>query len=67
MNLKSRIRNLEKQKAKQNKPAWVIVKDGDPIPEGVKAYSPEANPDLWDEDTKSEVNYKSEVKNEKDN
>jgi len=35
---------------------YVIVKDGEPIPEGVKAYSPLANPDLWDEDM-SEVQH----------
>jgi hypothetical protein len=50
MTTKSRLKRLEKHKQpKDTGPAYVIVKDGDPIPEGVKCYSPEANPDLWDE------------------
>jgi hypothetical protein len=63
MSIKSRISKLEKKKANQTKPAWVIVKDGDPIPEGmegVKIYEG-ISPDDWDQDTKSEV------KNGKDN
>jgi len=50
-NLNRRIEELEKQKKQENKPAWVIVySDDQVIPEGVKAYAPEADPDLWDED-----------------
>lgn len=47
--IKSRLDDLETKKTISEKPAWVIVKDGEEPPEGVKAYSPEANPDLWDE------------------
>jgi ribosomal protein L39E len=75
MSIKSRISKLEKKKANQTKPAWVIVKDGDPIPEGVKCYHPSVSPDLWDEDNEASSiastcnagQEKSEVKNGKDN
>jgi hypothetical protein len=50
-NLKSRVEKLEDISSKSDELLpYVIVSDGDEIPEGVKAYSPEASPDLWDED-----------------
>jgi hypothetical protein len=49
-NLKSRVEKLEDIRSKSDELLpYVVVNDGDEIPEGVKAYSPEANPDLWDE------------------
>jgi len=51
-NLKSRIEKLEvaSSKGDYEKSPWVIVySDDDEIPEGVKAYHPDANPDLWDD------------------
>lgn len=52
-NLKSRIEKLEDMSSKGDyeKSPWVIVySDDDETPEGVKAYSPDANPDLWDDE-----------------
>jgi len=50
-NIKSRIEKLENAGLKSELPSWVIVySDGDEIPQGVKAYSKDANPDLWDDD-----------------
>jgi hypothetical protein len=49
--IKARIEKLEAMLSKRDELLpYVIVSDGDEIPEGVKAYSPEASPDLWDED-----------------
>jgi hypothetical protein len=47
--INKRVEELERKQPKQSGPGYVIVEDDEPIPPGVKAYSPEANPDLWDE------------------
>jgi hypothetical protein len=52
MSLKSRIEKLEDMSSKgENGLPWLIVySDDDEIPAGMKGYSPEVDPDLWDED-----------------
>lgn len=50
-NIRSRIEKLENTSIKNDVPLWVIAySDDDEIPEGVKAYHPNANPDMWDDD-----------------
>ena len=44
-----RLAQLEKQHETQDLPPYLIIEDGEPVPEGVKCYGPDANPDLWDE------------------
>ena len=46
--INKRLAQLEKQQETQARLPYLIVKDGDPIPEGVKCYHPDASPDLWD-------------------
>jgi hypothetical protein len=59
--INKRLDDLEKSQDTKGKPLWIVLEDGEPIPEGmegVKIYSPLAHPDLWDEE-------KSEVQNAK--
>jgi len=44
----NRLEKLERLQSSQQRPPWLIVNDGDPIPDGVKCYHPDVNPDLWD-------------------
>lgn len=47
--INSRLDQLEKKQQTKARPLYVILQDGEPVPEGVKAYHPDASPDLWDE------------------
>lgn len=48
--LKARVEKLENQREAHEKPLYVVAGDGEAVPEGVKCYSPDASPDVWDEE-----------------
>lgn len=46
--INKRLEHLEAKQETKTRPPYVIVEDGEPCPEGVKCYHPDASPDLWD-------------------
>jgi hypothetical protein len=51
--INKRLEDLERERKIESVPLWIVLEDGEPVPEGmegVKIYSPLAHPDLWDED-----------------
>ena len=58
-----RLDDLEKKQDTKDIPLWIVLEDGEPVPEGmehVKRYSPLANPDSWDADDSLMVTKKRE-------